>query len=929
MAPNSKGSKPLPIALKVSSSMSSTTTVPGSTELATLVGSSCSEAVRRMSVGKVALLTAVIGTVAFYLPLLSTLQPDNVAWPPFLLTHDQRSAYFPYFVEGYRRFWQGGLLGMDFFTQDGASIFAYRPNFAPFYPPYIVAYLLVDCSILARAMRAFVVINIAHTFAGLYFSVVFARRYLGLPSGAAVLAATVYCLTWIASNYATTQATFYFQMMLVPVLACCLCMLIQRGSLIAAVLASPVFVTYMLCNYAPTMLVGFGSAAMAATLVLFLDTNVLPGTRIRALAMPAISVFLAGLVCLPYYYAQLRFNRLMLPPAADIGSVAHQLSLTGYDLASGFSQFLHFRRTQYEVILAWGLIPLLICLFGMHVAIGHGGLIARRYLVTSGVCSLVYLAILLPCFGSSLVAVTDAFFYAVPIIGKMHIYQRYLMFAQFFFALMVGALATVGVLYGSKLAKRVLSYAGIAIWIGTVVICSAWPNAAPPAVNELMVESFLLAIAAIALAVGAPTPAFLVASALCAATGLYTSYAVALGAKPAQWLKEPDPRGSETRDLVAFINANSDGKALSKVVIASTAVATYFNRNLPWQLGSQVKMMNFQGYPPHLSVVADYASAFGNYGVFDIPWIGETGVDFVAFDEADRGPLNKFLAVGYQIGPVLVLSAGNRLAKLIPPPSFVPDTGAALDLSRDNAAAWPAAMELDGWAIREGRLVKVPGKEDRFGYRVNQTVGRIYDVSLDVDDGSVGSIRVAYGSEVLANQRVTGAEHFTKRVTLASPGDLWISTNADFKGSISNIKVQERALRPQPEAFDNGLLRMAGNPGEIKSSTTNYTNNIKLDVDLLSPRSVTYLFWPNPYMVPYLDGEQVQWTTKDHAPLTFTIPQGHHTFEVRFVDLPGRVFKWLQTAYWCSIGLGFALYGWSVVRATRNGGTYLWRRRIT
>ena len=131
-------------------------------------------------------ITAAIGTLAFYLPLVAALQSGNAHWPAFMLTHDQQIAYFPAFVEGYRRFWHGGLPGLDFFTEDGASIFAYRPNFSPFYPPYLLAYLLVDCSNLRTGMLAFVAIHVVHQFIGMYFTAVFVCRYLLLPGGAAV-----------------------------------------------------------------------------------------------------------------------------------------------------------------------------------------------------------------------------------------------------------------------------------------------------------------------------------------------------------------------------------------------------------------------------------------------------------------------------------------------------------------------------------------------------------------------------------------------------------------------------------------------------------------------------------------------------------------------------------------------------------------------
>jgi hypothetical protein len=91
MARDFSRAEPLPVAFKVIRAMPPTTSTPAPEMLP---ASSSPEGAREMSVTRVALLTALVGTIAFYLPLFSMLQPDKVAWPAFMLTHDQRTAYF-------------------------------------------------------------------------------------------------------------------------------------------------------------------------------------------------------------------------------------------------------------------------------------------------------------------------------------------------------------------------------------------------------------------------------------------------------------------------------------------------------------------------------------------------------------------------------------------------------------------------------------------------------------------------------------------------------------------------------------------------------------------------------------------------------------------------------------------------------------------
>lgn len=119
---------------------------------------------------------------------------------------------------------------------------------------------------------------------------------------------------------------------------------------------------------------------------------------------------------------------------------------------------------------------------------------------------------LLPALGTSLLTAADAFYYAIPILGKMHIFQRYLAFSQFLFAILIAALATIIGRYASSAAKRVATYLAIFVWLVVAVLFLVLQPAPANASDPLIVELFLMATTAVALAVAPPTFAFLVAS---------------------------------------------------------------------------------------------------------------------------------------------------------------------------------------------------------------------------------------------------------------------------------------------------------------------------------------------------------------------------------------------------------------------------------
>jgi hypothetical protein len=853
---------------------------------------------------QLALLVAFVGTVAYYLPLVGGTLPGHAHWAGFALTGDQRVGYFPSFVEGYRRFWHGGLLGIDFLVNDGGSIFAYRPNLMPFYPPFLVSYLLADCSNLKTAIVVYTVIHVLHQFLGLFFSFVFVRKYLGFPSASAALAATVFGLTTYGSSF-TGEATFYFQMMLLPVAACALCWLMQTRSWLAAIWVSPVFLTVMLSNYGPTMLASLSMAIMAALIAYWMWIDGPEPRRLSALTRPLVSLVLAGLVCLPYFFAQIKYKAIIAPTADDIDPVAHDLALSGHDLINGLSPFMDFHRTHFEEILVWGSLPIFLCIIGLDVLIKRKSAIRVRYLRACGASALIYLLVLLPTFGRGLLPAADAFYYLVPFMGRMHIFQRYLGFAQFFFAIAVSALATIAVVYASANAKRVAAFAGIAIWLGVSVALQIWPLPDATAVSEMLVEVFLMAMGSIALAATTPTAALLVISVLIAVVGLKVAYDIPLATNRIEWWTgEPDPLGAETRSMIDFVKANDGGKALTKIAVASTDIMPYFNRDWPWMVGKEVKLMTYQGYPPHLTNLADYsAHEFGNYGNFDVDWLKETGLDFIFWNDAMAAQLQPFTKAGLQIGPVLTLPGGNHLAKVST------QNPVLLDLSPTTASQWPKPMQLQGWAVDGGRLVKSGNDQAQFGF-VASAVPRVsYQVDMDVDAKTAGQLRIAYASQVLGLITTAGPMHFSQRVDATEIGDLWISATPSFTGTLSNVTVKlapaAGAATEFPATFDNGILRFAGPAGAVTGFATNYTTRIKLDVD--APGTITYLLWPNPYMVPYLDGVRTTWANPGERPLKINVGPGRHRFEVKFRSRPGLLFYWASILY--LIGLAASVAG--------------------
>ena len=142
--------------------------------------------------------------------------------------------------------------------------------------------------------------------------------------------------------------------------------------------------------------------------------------------------------------------------------------------------------------------------------------------------------------------------------------------------------------------------------------------------------------------------------------------------------------------MVDFMKANDGGKVLSKIAIASPIIWTYFDRNLPWLIADRVKVMNYQGYPMHLAVLAGYGQVVsGNYGELNVDWLKKSDTDFVFWDDTEDAALDAFMNAGYRIGPSLALPGSRHLAKLSLATPAPTDSPQLLDLASADPSTWP------------------------------------------------------------------------------------------------------------------------------------------------------------------------------------------------------------------------------------------------
>lgn len=849
-----------------------------------------------------AIVTAVLGTAIFAVPILQALKPGTAHWPAFLLSGDIRLYLFPQYIAGYYRFWHGGIAGLDFATDGGASIFGFRPNMPQYYPPYLLSYLVFDISHPKVAAVLLSLMQLVHVAIALFFTVRLGARFLSLRTGSAVLLAVMYALSYTTCDY-YFYFLYFFQITLMPLVAYALCDLLFRRRLMAAIVASPIFLTYFLTNYGPTMAMGLIAALMIAAAVFMMHLRPRLGQRAYAcLIIPAMSLAIAGIVVLPFYLGEEIYHQIASSVPTDINTSAFSGSFNGTDLVSAFSWLLP-GATPTEGSLHWGLIPPLVLVLGLYVLLGESTSFRRLRSLLS--FSLGIFAIFLSiCFGQASIF-PDIFYTYVPILGTMHLFQRYLMFGQFFLWLPVAIAAQVFSNRASARFRQVCFLVIIALWLITTLIIALTPGLAKSVnVGWLLVEGMTFCVGAVILISGRGSIGMAALAVPIAATSLWPIFGEGRGlGTPEFWSNHLNYDYDQLNTLSRAFDG-SGSKVLPKVLDLTADIDSFVGRNEPWLLFSRKPVMNFLGYEPHLAMDQNYARLMGDYGHFDRNWVLHSGVDTVIWNAASEVNLRLLTVDTVTVAETVSIGNGYNVSRLrysdnLSPGVFLP----SISIPEDHPELWKLAT-LDGWKLVGGRAAKVQnGVSGNLSVPFAPNPGERYEVSLTVEASTRGQILVSFGNVAYA-EPIPGAKpgNYTRTYTAKEPGGLWINGSADFDGSVTNIIIRQApdpAIPELPFVTDNGVLKLeAGDRESVMTHfETNWTKRVSADVDVSSQARVVYDLWPIPYMVPYLDGQAVSWNRVGRNPGFLDLPIGHHHVEVVFKSRAADLFAIFSVCY--------------------------------
>ncbi len=613
----------------------------------------CWMLMRRHDAVLAAALTAMVATLAFFYPALL-----EKGWhASYTTTGDTWHASLAHFVVARYFVMHGIFSGLDFFTHNGASEYFLRPNFPVYYPLLHLFLPLIKGSDPKSLTHFYVLFLTVHAALSTYFLHRVCARFLKFDYALAAFVAVGYSFSM------QIVQGMWFQ----PLITCAwllpLCLyaglaFAERPSLSRLVLASiPAFLAYT-AGYFPAAVAVQVFAGLSIVGWSWVSLEPLePSARLWRAACGVAPALLATCVVLPYYAAAMLFHQHVEIAVSSYTSslvpVAHELADSAQNILRGVLAAVTFSGPMFEFYVFWGLVPLLIIAFYIYqlpeaekLAAQEG--VQRWNFRLLQACAVLYAFMLLAIMGRD-TAFSNIFYYFVPLLSTMHIYQRYMVFAHLFF--MLATALMLNDLIQRKpprravkvtLAFMALLVATASQWVGLPVGRSNPIGSA--AVAELLFGTLFLVALLMFRRQGIVLTALVLMFAVSLAAGhRYTNDGLAREVKVHE--RQMALSRPQVISLSGWLKSQSS-KPIIKYVDVTPGFHNYISKNMPWLLLEDVKLSGYYGYDPHLGAevglrrlmfVTREPSSPDLVMRPDWDWLRKTGAEFVLFEDGHVG----------------------------------------------------------------------------------------------------------------------------------------------------------------------------------------------------------------------------------------------------------------------------------------------------
>lgn len=896
---------------------------------------------------------AVVMTLLFYLPSLRNSSNDA----GFLYTGDILGFYWPALVKLHSLLSSFHFTALDFSSYNASADFFLTPNFFGVHPVFVIYSLLSAGwrTTITDIGHLLVVALALHSLVSCYFTSRLLIRFFGLNFWLASFAAAAFTFS-IFTVTAHGEPMFVFCTSVIPWAVYGALAYQQNPTFRRLVLGAPAPLLMYLGGYMP---MGVASLLLAALItagtIFFLDPPEPLATRAERLMRAAMTFLFATLIASPYLVSVYLF--MQESPSGTTGSIfysAHQMSELPHSLLRVLSLYWFVPGPSHEFSPHWGLTAVTIATLFFLSPTASNRLTQLEWNLLK-ICGFLYAATFLSIFGNFSV-VSDLVYYYVPQVGKMHLYQRFLMPANLLVAIMIAIMLRPLVEDAPPIATRLA-----VVLLGAGTVAAAYILGREPALatqigfsNYVVMELCLALLFAITLLAPGVTFKYVAAIILFALPTLdrmydYSVYGHTLVEQQKRMPIALNP--AERAKLVAFLDRYKTKTLIKYVDITpmwNAAGIEPFPKSFPYFVLKELNLSSYGGFDFYLATRADYMAKMpigANVAVKpNWDFVTRTGADFLVAQESDlnTGELNGIIeppAGGnvYRLanGTVIVPLLSRAQRNLSSPPIFDNGYVRISEPLPSSEAAQPKNLALRKPA-RQSKTIgdaeasrAVDGNADG-----NFLAGSVSHTAADrnawfeIDLGGVEQIdqiklwnRTDCCGFRLANYWVLVSEEpFPDDATAdelrARPGT-WskLNTTSAPEATVSTGGVPGRYVRialSGQGALEESFLSIAEvevlqvdpasqpKPYKIKPKVIDFTSNnanyLRLEVDAAEPAKVEYLLWNNPRLSYYVNGRHVI-PGKIEGLTAIDIGAGRSTVEIVYRHWPLTLFWMFYAAY--------------------------------
>lgn len=601
------------------------------------------------------LLFSLLMAVVFYFPSLRNLSVDA----GFLYTGDLLGWYLPALMKTHTLLHALHFSAIDYSTFGASSDFFLSPNFFAYHPVVVLASIFVspDKLSLQHYGHFLVLLYVFHTFLACYFSTKLFVHFFKMEFGAAALVAVIFSFSMPTLN-ALGQPPIFFAATIIPWVVYAVLRFSENPSYRQLLVSCLPILFGFMAGYMPMCIASLAlSAVIVFAKLFYFDADKLsPRDRTKSVLLALIPFLLSSVIVAPYLYSVLMFHL----ETTSVGTVslfysAHQLAQLPQSILHIFSKHFAVPGRVIEFPVTAGFIALAIAALFFFSSAATEKLSKFEWKVFA-FFSVVYFATVLSIFGNYSV-LSDMVYYFIPQVGKMHLYERFLLPAHLLFGVILALMLKAVIDSRPKVLVRMLLFFFVLLTLVSAYLVALRPvEAAAVGLNNYLVFEFLLALL-FTCTLFVPSRAF-----------VYFSAIVFIFMLPLDRMYD-DSFGINTLDeqkkihhfslnenikaqITDYLKAHSDKRIIKYVDITpmwskGTVFGLYANAGtepfpkvFPDYVLNKINLSSYGGFTFYLSARADYMKRMPVVGDDiavnpDWEYLRNTGADFLVALESD------------------------------------------------------------------------------------------------------------------------------------------------------------------------------------------------------------------------------------------------------------------------------------------------------